>query len=715
MDRLAALFDFFIIVGASTLSLFNTVMLLWLGLTVLLTGNRRKPVTIAGSAGLLLGALFFGGHTLIITTTSGTGITVVWRLMWIVAAAAPYFWGLSIFYYAGDPHAGRWVRRILTTAAGLMVLILFVFNPLPSFYEFALAPNLTPAVAWAYVPYLFLCFTLPLVALRRSSRAPDRFRHARPWLLGAASMLALAVVAFAYTAYAIIPRAIPLFNLTADVTREIFVADAAISGLIALAVILLGRAVLTNNVLLERVQTSQGFFSRWRTVVVIAVAGSFLITFLYNAPIKPIYSLLLTTMLAVIAYAMFNWRQSVERQAFMDRLRPFVTSLHLENRLLSPDAGDSWGEARQLFTALCREALQAERACLLFDAASSQLWNEGDAARRIDYEWSPDHDAVLSTPLSAPNDWSRLDADHWAWPLSDSRGPIGRLILGPKLGGAEYNAQELQVAAACAERILDALAGEQLARMALRLLRQRIAEVQVMSAQHKRALHDDLLPQIHLALLRIEALRHSPARPRPSALAQAEPGVSLNGEAQPGGPGDWEAKIGEIAGGLAQTHQRLSALVREMSNAVPTRLESEGLVAALHSALTHDFRDNFDAIDWRVDAAAAENARRLPLFAGEVVFYAAQEAIRNAARHGRGGDPERKLRLEVAVNGSSGLKIVVGDNGVGRIGANSNGDAPGAGSGLLFHSTLLAVIGGTLSVSDRAGGGTQVAIELPTS
>ena len=66
--------------------------------------------------------------------------------------------------------------------------------------------------------------------------------------------------------------------------------------------------------------------------------------------------------------------------------------------------------------------------------------------------------------------------------------------------------QELQVAAACAERILDALAGEQLARVAVSLLQQRIAQVQVMSAQHKRILHDEVLPQIHLALLKVEAL-----------------------------------------------------------------------------------------------------------------------------------------------------------------------------------------------------------------
>jgi len=701
VSRFDILLDFLLLISAHALSLFNAVALLWLGLTVLLTGNRRRPVTIAGGAGLLLGAIFFAGHTLIIATAIATGVTVVWPIMWMVAVAAPYLWGLSIYYYAGDPATGRWIRRILTLAAVVMALVLFVVEPVPPYYEFISAPSLGPSVVWAYVPYLFLCFTLPLVALRRRARTPDRFRRARPWLIGAAAMLALAVIAFAYTVYAIVPRLIPLDNLTLDLVFEFYSADIVVTGCIALSVALLGRVVMANNVLLERVQSSQGFFERWPNVVLILFVGSFFVALLFNAPIRPIYGLMVTTMLAAFAYAMFNWRQHVERQAFLERLRPFVTSLHLENRLLSPDAGDSWSEARQLFTALCRDALHAERACLLFDAPAPTAPGPPDAGqrpRRFDYAWQTEHDAVLSLPAPHSADWSRLDADHWAWPLSDSRGPLGRLILGPKLSGAEYTSQELQVAAACAGRILDALAGEQLARVAMSLLRQRIAEVQVMSARHKRALHDDLLPQIHLALLRLESLRRKPS--------------------------GWESELDEAAGELTQTHQRLSALVREMSIAAPARLESEGCVAALHSALAHDFRDSFDAIDWQADPAVAEWARRLPLFVGEVVFYAAQEAIRNAARHARGDDPGRKLRLDVSVSGSSGdgssgLRVVIGDDGVGRkntegyLAGAGAGDSGGAGSGLIFHSAMLAVVGGVLSVSDRESGGTQVAIELP--
>lgn len=703
-------------VGSHAISIFNTVLMLWLGLTVLLTGDRRKPATIVGSAGLLLGAVFFGGHTLIISNTlvfDSAGVNVVWPIMWVIAVAAPFFWGLSIFYYSGNPTTGRWVRGILSTAAFILTLIMFAFNPLPSYTEFLISPGLNPTIAWAYVPYLILCFTLPLIALREPrTRSVDlssqdtrpyyiatrheRYRGARPWLIVSASMLALAVVAFTYTAYSIVPRLIPIQNATRGVIGEIFLADLLISGFIGMAVVLLGRAVLSNNVLTEQVQSTQGFFARWRNVVLVLALGSILITLLYLAPIRPIYSLLLTTVLAVSAYALFIWRERVEHQGFMDRLRPFVSSLHLHDQLLSAGEQRGWDDARNLFNALCRDALRTKRACLLFDnpVTLNVLTSiVPDTPRRLDYQWSSDYEVMLQKPMRVYGGWTRLDADHWAWPLSDSRGQVGRLVLGPRFDSTEYTSQELDVAAACAERILDALAGDQIARVALSLLRQRISEVQVMSMRHKRLLHDELLPQIHLALLRLEALRKQPV--------------------------EGERRLDEAAAALTHTHQLISTLVREMSNALPNKLESEGLVAALHGVLNHDFNDGFEEIYWRTSPEAIDLCRRLPVFVGEVIFYAAQEVIRNAARYGRGDDPSRKLHLDIAIECGSGLRLTIGDDGVGRAHALNgksefDGSRPaGAHSGLRFHSTMMAVVGGSLSVLDRSSGGTQVVIELP--
>jgi signal transduction histidine kinase len=500
-------------------------------------------------------------------------------------------------------------------------------------------------------------------------------------------MLTVAVMAFAFAAYAIIPRAIPMYSFSMNTLRELYFADELVAGFIGLAIIFLGRAVLSNSVLTERVQSGSGLFARWRNVVGVAIVGSLFIALLYNLNIQPIYSVLLTVILAVMAYALFNWRQYVEHEEFMRRLNPFVTSLHLHERLLTSDA-DSEQESRELFTALCRDALRADHACLLFEGSIGGPHER----QRIDYQWPADQEALLHAPLTHSIDWSRLDVDHWAYPLSDSRGAIGRLILGPKLDGSEYNVQELQVASACAERILDALAGEQLVRVAVSLLRQRIAQVQVMSAQHKRILHDEVLPQIHLALLKVEALR------------------GVKRDSIP--PDVGEQRLDEATTALTQAHRRVSTLVREMSNAVPTRLESEGLAAALHSALDHDFRDNFDRVEWHAEPIAVELAKRLPLFASEVIFSAAQEAIRNAAKHGRGGDAQRKLHLDVALQNGAGLQVIIVDDGVGRPLDPADIEV---GSGLRFHGAMLAVIGGTLSVGDQSGGGTRVIIETPLS
>ena len=139
------------------------------------------------------------------------------------------------------------------------------------------------------------------------------------------------------------------------------------------------------------------------------------------------------------------------------------------------------------------------------------------------------------------------------------------------------------------------------------------------------------------------------------------------------------------------------------------------MASALHSALDHDLHDNFDRIDWQAGPAAAKRVERLPLFVSEVIFYAAQEAIRNAARHGRGDDQRRPLHLSVRLDGDPDLKITISDDGVGGAGrgVQSADRDGGSGSGLLFHSTMLAVVGGALTVQERAGGGTEVVINGP--
>ena len=93
-----------------------------------------------------------------------------------------------------------------------------------------------------------------------------------------------------------------------------------------------------------------------------------------------------------------------------------------------------------------------------------------------------------------------------------------------------------------------------------------------------------------------------------------------------------------------------------------------------------------------------------------MLFYAAREALRNAARHGRGDDGNRPLRLAFGVAWRAGIEIAIEDDGVGLTGSQPDETS---GQGLALHSTMMAVVGGTLAVESAPGAYTRVALTLP--
>ena len=71
-----------------TVSLFNTILLLWLGLTVLLNSDRRAWGIWLGGGGLLLGAAFFLSHTALL----GLGLsTIGWNMI--------FWWSVGLLYW----------------------------------------------------------------------------------------------------------------------------------------------------------------------------------------------------------------------------------------------------------------------------------------------------------------------------------------------------------------------------------------------------------------------------------------------------------------------------------------------------------------------------------------------------------------------------------------------------------------------------------------
>ena len=86
--------------------------------------------------------------------------------------------------------------------------------------------------------------------------------------------------------------------------------------------------------------------------------------------------------------------------------------------------------------------------------------------------------------------------------------------------------------------------------------------------------------------------------------------------------------------------------------------------------------------------------------------------MRNAARYGRNGNTERPLHLTVSAQCRQGIELIIEDDGVG-LGAGAQ--TQGSGQGLGLHSTLMAVVGGTLTAENAPGTGTRITLALPIS
>jgi signal transduction histidine kinase len=135
-----------------------------------------------------------------------------------------------------------------------------------------------------------------------------------------------------------------------------------------------------------------------------------------------------------------------------------------------------------------------------------------------------------------------------------------------------------------------------------------------------------------------------------------------------------------------------------------------GLLDGLRYVIDHELAGDFDGVTWQIEPEAESRTQTLSALTTEVLFYAAREAIRNAARHGR-HEPAQPLHLRLELAWHDGLLLLIEDDGVGLSTAGqANG---GSGQGLALHSTLLAVIGGSLVVDSTPGAFTRVRLALP--
>jgi signal transduction histidine kinase len=159
--------------------------------------------------------------------------------------------------------------------------------------------------------------------------------------------------------------------------------------------------------------------------------------------------------------------------------------------------------------------------------------------------------------------------------------------------------------------------------------------------------------------------------------------------------------LADAAAGTRNAIRQLRSLLIEI---YPPALEDSGLAAALP-----DLTAPLTARGMDVDVEI-EPDLRLPADAEQLLFRAAQEALRNAGAHAAAG------HVSVSVGQHNGsARLLVADDGRG-FDPQQLADRRAEGHmGLSIIRDLAEAAGGRLSVTSQPGEGTRVELELPVS
>lgn len=694
------------------MSFFNTILLLWLGLTVLLNAERRTWAIWLAVGGLSAAAAFLAIHTALYAyglARISLGLSLGWSAGWMLVVVMPCSWYLVMLWYAGywedaasDLHRRQrpWLGLVVLGAVGLLGLLLFA-NPFPA-YERIVAYEMggsdlgrIPVAGLAYPLYILLCIALATDVLLRpapSGRIMGDLarRRARPWLIAATlALLAISGLVAWVVAWLLLysNQDTPSDLLRLATTVAWF--DLSISAVLSAAILLLGQAVVSYEIFTGQTLPRRGLRRQWQSVVVLAAGFGLLAAGIVVGGIRPVTGLLAAGGLVALFLALLGWRSFDERERYIEHLRPLVASPGLYEHLLGgrPPAVD----VAAALGALSADVLGARVAYLAPLGPLAPL--AGPLASRPEQLGSLPSLRSLAAGFDSPEtlclplDPAAYGGASWAVPLWSGRELVGVLLLGDKVDGGLYTQEEIEIARASGERLLDTQATAELARRLLALQRQRLAESRLHDWGARRTLHDEILPRLHAAILDLSAGQ--------GAAAGAGSAVAL----------------------LAETHRRLSDLLRELPPEPAPALGRLGLFGALREVTEGELAGAFDAVSWHVDPQAEERAAGIPLWAAEVLYYAAREVLRNAARYGRGDEAGRPLHIRIGAAWRDGLEVRIEDDGVGLEAARPAGHpCPATGSsgqGLALHSTMMAVIGGSLAVESLADAYTRVSLRLP--
>jgi signal transduction histidine kinase len=700
----------------------------------------------------------------------------LWYLIWLPALGVPYIWFAIGLYYAALMNEDWRKRRPLLLAVGaglgILVLVMLALNSstftfvgtlrLLAYGEATVHVNNRLFSPLMLIPILFLLYvTFCAIApwftpgrIRRSILAlwvahkwkqqggllrylaeafwndPDRretpleepfltWHLARPILLLAALLMVGLTISLGSLGisslidwlnapkHAAVP--LPPPGTMNAIPLNLMLLDIFATGLVAVIVLLIGYSIVRHGILIERPLARRGFFEQWRGIVIVATTVAIFISLLVDFTHSSLGGLLCITSLATGTYALFTWSSYTAHDRYISLLRPFLRRTNLRH-WLNTDLQKTEQSMEDLFFHLCKDVLAVECARLIVlsgsvrrsflyrwpesdgeESSRTSLWQSG--RKELDEQQSSTYVSATQTAIGGAH---RIRLHHngtpiicWVLPIYDELGPVAKLYLGPRQDGVVFTDEDMSLAQACGQRILDTLRDHEAMLAVAGLLRRRVVDVKLLGAQQRRVLHDEILPQLHLALLRLETLR-------PALKDQERAARALN----------------EVIADISGAHRRLAAMMRATTTSAPHRLERDGMMHAIYTMTRQDFRQAFDDIAWEVsDQTMCRIDEAVPPAIAELIFAAVQEVLRNAARHARGADVHRRLRITIRASCHPHLEITITDDGVGLLSASSS--TTGTGGGLLTHSALLAIAGGSLTVKSAPDRGVEVRIFLP--
>ena len=689
------------------ISLFNTILLLWLALTVWLNAEQRSPGVWLAAGGFLLGAAFFVSHSALLLRNGDLYLSLD-ALPWFVLGLAPVVllpaaWYLVILWHAGyweKPNVNlhrrhqRWFWLLmLVVAAAMGSLVLMGIPYLPWFHRFAplIWPEREllrtpifgiPLATAAFPAYVLLSMALSLDAIRhpepsRRIMGDEARNRARPWLVGASLLLLLVAIVVAVVILWTMPKTRAgngYYVFYQSTLNMLGLQDLLAESLIALVVLMLGQAMAAYELFTGKALPRRELTRQWHRAVVLAAGFSIVVGGLLVWARPPVYVALLAALLIAAFAALSGWRIFAEWDRSMQQLRPFVSSQRWYEALTTRRSANT----PDPFQALCQDLLATTVAYLIptgplapfVQAQSFPPGQEppkvGDLGQALDKE-------QLIIPISAQTHHGCV----WAIPLWGQRGRIGIMLVGPRRDGSLYAREEIEIARATGERLIDAEASLALSQRLMTLQREHMAATQLLDQRTRRVLHDEVLPLIHTAML---------------ALAAGE-----------------EQK--QIMAQLSRAHQDVSNLLHELPAIISPNISRIGFIPALRRMVQGEFSRSFDAIHWQIDEDAATALNQLNPQAQEVLYFAARELVRNAAKHAftEEATGSRNLTVSAALVGQM-VRLVIEDNGTGL--GRTAGES---GHGLSLHGALMAVAGGSLALENRAGRYTRGILQMPIS